>query len=220
LYLSDRDLEYAADRGDLIVEPRPREFGPSGVDLYLDRIEEARVWNSSLYEESLVDQGIRWPSIALGDFSYKRFAEQYLLPVPSYDSSGDEPLIYRAGNRVILRAGGFFLWQTKEVVGTPEANARYICFVNGKSSRARLGLVVHMTAPTIEAGWWGHVTLEIANFGPFRLALEEGDAIAQVVVAMISSPPRKEKAVRGIDLGQQSVTGQGGKRGRKKRQGK
>jgi deoxycytidine triphosphate deaminase len=74
-----------------------------------------------------------------------------------------------------------------------------------------------MTAPTIEPGWWGQVTLEIANLGPFRLALAENDAIAQIVVAMISSPPLKVKGARGIDVGQQSVTGQGGKGRRKKR---
>jgi Ca2+-binding RTX toxin-like protein len=31
-----------------------------------------------------------------------------------------------------------------------------------------------MTAPTIHAGWWGQVTLEIANLGPFTLALKPG----------------------------------------------
>ena len=219
MYLSDRDLEYAVERTDLIIDPRPRVFGPSGIDLHLDTIEEAKVWNVAS-EEPAKGQAIGSRSVGLGDFDFKWFAEQYLIPVPSYDESGVEPLVYRDGHRVILRPGGFFLWQTKEVVGTPTANARYICFVNGKSTRARLGLVVHMTAPTIEAGWWGHVTLEIANLGPFRLALQEDDAVAQVVVAMISSPPQKEKGVRGIDLGQKSVTGQGRKGGRSKGRGK
>jgi dCTP deaminase len=216
VYLSDRDLEYVVDRGDLIVTPRPREFGPSGIDLHLDTIEEAKVWSVSLHEESLKGERGRRASVGLDDFNYKQFAEQYAVGVPKDNTPEDELLVYREGNRVILQPGGFFLWQTKEVVGTPTANARYICFINGKSTRARLGLLIHLTAPTIEPGWWGHVTLEIANLGPFRLALQEDDSVAQIVVAMISSPPQKEKGVRGIDIGQQSVTGQGAKSGRKK----
>jgi dCTP deaminase len=220
MYLSDRDLEYAVDRGDLIVAPRPREFGPSSIDLHLDTIEEAKVWNASVFESSLEGQGVKRPSIALGEFDYQTFAEQYAIPVPRYDQSGQEPLVYRDGERVILSPGGFFLWQTKEVAGTPTANARYICFLNGKSTRSRVGLMVHLTAPTIEAGWWGQVTLELANLGPFRLALKEDDPVAQIVVATLSSPPQKEQAARGIDVGQKSVTGQAGKGSRKKGRGK
>lgn len=31
--------------------------------------------------------------------------------------------------------------------------------IEGKSSRARLGLLVHFTAPTTHAGWAGQITL-------------------------------------------------------------
>jgi hypothetical protein len=103
VYLSDRDLEYVVDRGDLIVTPRPKEFGPSGIDLHLDTIEEAKVWNFSLYEEVLKGQGIGRPRVGLGDFNYKQFAQQNAVGVPKYDGSGDEPLVYREGDRVILR---------------------------------------------------------------------------------------------------------------------
>jgi dCTP deaminase len=218
MYLSDRDLEYAHTLGDLIIKPPPSEFGPSGFDLHLDTIEEARVWNIKGYEESRKDQPGR--RLAIGTFDYKSFANQYAVPVPTRSGAGNDPLVYRNGDSVILRPGGFFLWQTKEVVGTPTAKARYICFLNGKSTRSRLGLVVHLTAPTIEAGWWGQVTLEIVNFGPFELELKEGDAVGQVVVAMISSPPREEKVSRGVDVGQKSVTAEGDKGRRRKKKDK
>lgn len=98
------------------------------------------------------------------------------------------------------------LWQTREAVGTPEIDPRLICFINGKSSSARSGFLVHMTAPTIHAGWWGQITLEIANLGPFDLCLAENDAISQIVVATISSPPTKKKK-EGIAIGQRNVSG-------------
>ena len=41
--------------------------------------------------------------------------------------------------------------------------------VEGRSSLARLGLAVHLTAPTIHAGWDGQIALEMINFGPFTL---------------------------------------------------
>ena len=47
----------------------------------------------------------------------------------------------------------------------------------------------HFTAPTINSGWEGNITLEIINLGPFTFALRPGDAIAQLTVAKITSRP-------------------------------
>jgi hypothetical protein len=58
-------------------------------------------------------------------------------------------------------------------VGTPAVNPALICFVDGKSTRSRTGILVHLTAPTIHAGWSGKITLEIANVGPFHSAGQE-----------------------------------------------
>jgi dCTP deaminase len=59
--------------------------------------------------------------------------------------------------------------------------AQLICFTDGKSTRARTGILVHLTAPTIHAAWraWP-ITLEIVNVGRFDLALEEDDVIARL----------------------------------------
>jgi dCTP deaminase len=204
MYLTDRDLKHAVARGHLIVDPAPLEYDTTGIDLHLDHIEEARVWDHSSFEKAQSDSGNR-PWLGVGGFDYQAFANKYTLPVQSRGADSQQR-VWRDGNRIILAPGGFFLWQTREVVGTPVEDARYICFIDGKSTRARIGLLVHMTAPTIHAGWWGKVTLEIANLGPFQLALEEGDAVAQIVVAMVSSPPEKKKAANGVDVGQQSVS--------------
>ena len=52
--------------------------------------------------------------------------------------------------------------------------------------------------------------LEISNLGPFNLELKEGDVIAQIVVAMISSRPRKTKQAKGVPIGQSDASGQAG----------
>jgi deoxycytidine triphosphate deaminase len=48
MFLSDRDLLWAIAHGQLIVIPppdKPKQIGPTSIDLHLDRIEEAKVWD-------------------------------------------------------------------------------------------------------------------------------------------------------------------------------
>jgi dCTP deaminase len=196
------------------------EVDTSSIDLHLNAVEEAKVWDHAAYAADLQERGM--PGVlGLGSFNYRAFAARFAVPVPTRTQGPPDALVYRDEvDRIILRPHGFFLWQTREEVGTPEVDPRLICFVDGKSTRARTGLVVHMTAPTLHAGWWGKVTLEIANLGPFTLALAEGDAVAQVVVAALSSPPLQQMATGGIAVGQVDVTGGGkqvGKKGRSSR---
>lgn len=206
MYLSDRDLALAIAAKQLIVNPPPAEIDTTAIDLHLDKIEEAKVWDVLRFEKDQRDAGHDPATLGVGMFNDKSFAPRYAIPIPARGDQKDLK-VYRDGDRVILEPHGFFLWQTREEVGTPEIDPRLICFIDGKSTRARTGLLVHMTAPTIHAGWWGKVTLEIGNLGPFRLVLKEGDAVAQIVVAAISSPPLRKKAAKGIDVGQQGVTG-------------
>jgi dCTP deaminase len=206
MYLSDRDLRLALDTHLLMVDPLPAEIDTTSIDLHLDAIETAKVWDVATFVRQQEDAGAP-PIVGVGRFNYNAFAGRFAVPVPAEEAAGPDAKVYRDGARIIIKSGGFFLWQTREKVGTPEIDPRLICFVDGKSSRARIGLIVHMTAPTIHAGWWGQVTLEIANLGPFTLALEEGDAIAQIVVATISSPPLKTKDTRIIAIGQRNVAG-------------
>ncbi len=208
MYLSDRDLRFALDTNQLIVNPPPMEIDTTSIDLHLDKIEAAKVWDVKAFTRQQEDAGAS-PILGVGKFNYKAFAKRFAIPVP-FEGEGEawsDSKVYREGSRIVVKPGGFFLWQTRERVGTPEIDPRLICFIDGKSSRARTGLVVHMTAPTLHSGWWGQVTLEIANLGPFALALCEGDAIAQIVVATISSPPLQKKSAQGIAIGQRDVAG-------------
>jgi dCTP deaminase len=206
MFLSDRDLRFVLEAKQLIFDPPPEEIDTTSIDLHLDKVSEAKVWDVAAFEKQQADAG-RPPILGVGQFNPKDFSRRFTVPLPTEGEANPRILVYRDGSSVIVKPRGFFLWQTREVIGTPEIDPRLICFVDGKSTRARAGLVVHMTAPTVHAGWWGHVTLEMANLGPFTLGLKEGDAIAQVVVAAISSPPLKRKIARGVAVGQSSVTG-------------
>ncbi len=192
MYLSDRDLEFAIKNGQLIVDPPPKEYDTTSIDLHLDSVDEARIWDVDKYAKSQATDGNNL-FLNVGQYKYRDFSPKYLVSPPSFSSTDQSILVSKKNDGIILRRGGFLLWQTKEKVGTPGINPQFICFINGKSSSARSGLIVHMTAPTIHAGWYGQITLEIGNLGPFDLSLHEGDAICQIVVARLTSQPENKK---------------------------
>jgi dCTP deaminase len=211
MYLSDRDVQWAIERKLLIVESpegdRSPKVDPSSVDLRLDRIDEAKVWDIAAYNKHVsIGGGDAVLHVGSDRYTYGDMS-RFLIAPPAQDLSNEKQLVFSNGVEIFVRPGGFLLWQTKEKIGTPKVDPRYICFVDGKSTRARTGLLVHLTAPTIHAGWSGNVTLEIANLGPFTLGRKENDVIAQITVATISSPPEKTHETAGSSTQGQSHVG-------------
>ena len=62
--------------------------------------------------------------------------------------------------------------------------------IEGKSSLARFGLSIHFTAPTVMAGFEGHLVLEMYNSGPFTIKLSHRMKIAQLILESVSPPSR------------------------------
>ncbi|MGH7040391.1 MAG: dCTP deaminase [Stellaceae bacterium] len=54
---------------------------------------------------------------------------------------------------------------------------------------ARLGLIVHLTAPTIHAGFKGQIQLEMVNLGPNDIILDVGMPICQLIFEMTLGTP-------------------------------
>jgi len=78
-----------------------------------------------------------------------------------------------------LRPGELRLALTLEEVTVPGSLAGN---VQGKSSLARSGLAVHITAPHIHPGFVGRITLELYNHGPWELEFVPGkDLICQII---------------------------------------
>ena len=61
--------------------------------------------------------------------------------------------------------------------------------LEGKSGLARIGLGVHVTAPTIHAGFPGTIQLELVNHGPMPIKLRPGMAICQLIIETIKGTP-------------------------------
>lgn len=90
-----------------------------------------------------------------------------------------------------LNRNQFVLGITLETVSFP-IFTNGPCFsarIEGKSSIARCGVLVHFTAPTIHAGFEGVITLEILNLGPHDFLLTPEMYICQLIVEEVRGCP-------------------------------
>ena len=83
------------------------------------------------------------------------------------------------GQPFILDPGTFVIASTAEKVTLSSSLAARI---EGKSSLARFGVPVHLTAPKIDLGWSNKITLEIINLAHFRIYLSPMMEIATLIV--------------------------------------
>ncbi len=90
-----------------------------------------------------------------------------------------------------LEPNKFILSQTVECVEFPinQKNLTYAARVEGRSSFARCGLLVHFTAPTIHANFEGNITLEIINLAPWSINLYPEMYICQLIIEEVKGAP-------------------------------
>jgi dCTP deaminase len=91
--------------------------------------------------------------------------------------------IYEIDNGgLIIKSGEFVLGTTMERVMVP---SYLMAQVDGRSSLARLGLTVHITAGFIDPGFIGRITLEMVNHNQNSLCVYPGDRICQISFAEV-----------------------------------
>ena len=90
-----------------------------------------------------------------------------------------------AGDAFILHPGEFVLGSTSERVTLPDD---LVARIEGKSSLGRLGLLIHSTAGFIDAGFSGHITLELSNVANLPITLYPGMKIGQVSFLTMTTP--------------------------------
>ena len=94
-----------------------------------------------------------------------------------------------------LDTNKFVLASTVEQVSIPDD---LVSSIEGKSSLARLGLFVHITAGWIDSGFRGTITLEIVNMNPNPVILRPGMRICQIAFQQLSSPAMKPYGSEGL----------------------
>ncbi len=82
-----------------------------------------------------------------------------------------------------LHPGELALAMTQESVTLP---SNIVGWLDGRSSLARLGLMVHVTAHRIDPGWDGNIVLEFFNSGKLPLALRPNMKIGALSFEVLS----------------------------------
>lgn len=96
-----------------------------------------------------------------------------------------EPVTVEGDDAFILHPGEFVLASTAERITI--AND-LVGRLDGKSSLGRLGLVIHSTAGFIDAGWDGHITLELSNVASLPITLYAGMKVGQISFWQMTTP--------------------------------
>ena len=176
MILSGDDIHKALAEGRMIVEPAPgkEQIDTTSIDLHMG--EPLWIWDPALTRpdgETL--------KINLDEYNYREFSKLHQVEV-SKEPSG----------KYILQPNRVYLGSTFEKVQFP-AGSKLAGRVEGKSSFARLGLAVHMTAPMIHCGTGlGIITLEMFNHGPFAIEVTSGKTrICQLILEEVSREPEE-----------------------------
>ena len=106
----------------------------------------------------------------------------------------------------ILHPGEFVLGSTLERVALPDD---LVARLEGKSSLGRLGLLIHSTAGFVDAGWDGHLTLELSNVANLPITLYPGMKIGQISFFQMTTPAERPYGSSGLNskyLGQRGPT--------------
>jgi dCTP deaminase len=98
-----------------------------------------------------------------------------------------ETVEIKDGEEFVLHPGVSILGYSKEKFGSEQ----YLIEVNGKSSLARIGLIVHNSASIVNPGHFLNIALELCNLNNVPIVLRPGMEIAQLTFSTLSSHTKK-----------------------------
>lgn len=170
MILSNIEIQKAIDEGRLKISPDPQPrssefsncpYDSTAVDLHLGKA--LAIPLSGPYTFDLRGGGI-------AGFLAKN-SKKVVIPEEGY----------------ALKPNQFTLGTTVERITLPllPDGKSLAARIEGKSSLARCGLLVHFTAPTVHAGFDGTLTLEMINLGVVGISLFPGLAIAQLILESV-----------------------------------
>lgn len=162
--LCDRDIERYLDNGHLKISPLPTRESISGATV------DIRLGNQF--------RTFREHTVPYIDLSGPKKAISAAL-----DRVMSEEIVLAAGEAFYLHPGELALAVTLESVAIADD---LVGWLDGRSSLARLGLMVHATAHRIDPGWHGQIVLEFFNSGKLPLALKPGMTIGALSFELLT----------------------------------
>ncbi|SQI39132.1 Deoxycytidine triphosphate deaminase [Leminorella richardii] len=164
--LCDRDIEACLDSGKLSITPRPPVARINGATVDVRLGNQFRVFSG--HTAAYID--LSGPKEEVSAALERVMSDEINL-------TEDEPFF--------LHPGELALAVTLESVSLPDD---LVGWLDGRSSLARLGLMVHVTAHRIDPGWQGKIVLEFYNSGKLPLALRPGMVIGALSFEPLSGP--------------------------------
>jgi dCTP deaminase len=163
--LSDKDIEESLRKGQIAISPEPDSSMISGVSVDIRLGNEFRVFQD--HTAPYID--LSGPKDEMQKAMNAVMSEEIYIP---------------DGEAFFLHPGELALAVTYESVSLPD---NIVGWLDGRSSLARLGLMVHVTAHRIDPGWSGQIVLEFYNSGKLPLALRPKMKIAALNFETMSS---------------------------------
>jgi dCTP deaminase len=182
MILSDRESKLTLRREQIRILPHPPDDAFSSMSIDLTLHEEISFWDLQQSETAPL---IVYPGQP--EFDLARLMRQHVTT----QVLGAEGFV--------LKPGEFVLGWTEEHIQLPYTS-RLAAQVEGRSSLARLGIGVHVTAPTIHAGFGflddpqhigTRIRLEIWNCGPLHVCLQKGMKVCQLILEEVHGTPDK-----------------------------
>lgn len=106
----------------------------------------------------------------------------------------------------IIHPGDFVLANIKEITGVDD---KHVGRLEGKSSLARMGLIIHTTAGFLDPGNRLRLTLEIVNLSPLPIKLYPGMKIGQIAFEELDIKCERPYGTEGLNnkyVGDMTVT--------------
>jgi dCTP deaminase len=165
MYLSDRDIKKAIEKGDIVINSFEDErLQPASYDILLG--------NKFLVSNTEATMAI--------DPVMKVFPQTKEIVIP------DTGLF-------VLHPGISILGTSLDYFGSD----KYLIHLSGKSSLARLGLIIHNTAGIINPGHFLNITFELCNLNSLPIILRPQMRIGQILFSELSSAPMKDYKTTG-----------------------
>ena len=167
MILPDWKIKKYIREGKIKVDPYDEELvGPASLDVRLGF--RFRIFKTGFLE-----------SIDLKSYKDEKIGEEEFEDYRLEKYRYSEVIVIKDPNRpFVLHPGEFVLASVYEYIGLPEDIGAQI---NGRSSIARLGLLVHTSAGWVDPGYEGHLTLEILNVNSVPVKLYPLTPIANLV---------------------------------------
>ncbi|MCW2955607.1 MAG: deoxycytidine triphosphate deaminase [Thermoleophilia bacterium] len=173
MYLRDESIRALLPQLDLDRTPEPAfdpiQIQPASIDLRLSPV----FWTPRRTTKRFLPRSLDLRAIPRSGLLNKSlWKERVLAP----------------GESLTLRPGKLVLARIHERLAMPNS---YAGKIEGRSSFARLGLMVHCTGDFINPGYIGHMPLQLYNASPYAIQLHPFMDICQLMIVPLDGAPTR-----------------------------